>query len=71
MISEPLLYNTHLTQRWDVYAIGAENTKRLSNTPPPSPRSNRPHHMTFTHPQGPPPEPAEPHPSFSVGVRTS
>ena len=67
MISELLLYNTHLAQNWYVYAIGAEITKRLSNTPPPSPRSNRPHHMTFTHPQAPPPEPVEPNHHFLSG----
>ena len=66
-ISELLPYNTHLAQNQYVYAIRAESTKRLSNTPPPSPRSNRPHHMTFTHPQGPPLEPVEPYRHFLSG----
>ena len=67
MISEPLLYNIHLTSNWYVYAFWAESTKRLSNTPPPSPRSNRPHHYHIYSPTRPPSEPAEPYGHFLRG----
>ena len=60
MISEPLLYNTHLTNNLYVDAFGAESTKQLSNTPPPSPRSNRPHHYHIYSPTRHPSEPVEP-----------
>ena len=54
-IRKPLICNTHLTDYWYVYAIGTENTKWLSNTPPPPPRSKIDHtKKTITHPQGPP-----------------
>ena len=67
MISEPLLYNTHLTNNWYVNAFGAESTKRLSNTPPPSPRSNRPHHYHIYSPTRHPSEPVEPYGHFFCG----
>ena len=70
MISELLLYNTHLAQHWYIYATGAENTNDYQIHHHHHLGQNRPHQKDITHPQGPL-EHAEPDSQFFCGSEAS
>ena len=49
-----IIYNTHLTHYWNVYALGAEKQNDHQAHHHHHRGQNRPHQKTITHPQGPP-----------------